>query len=108
MLLRLKNKNMKEYIKNKLLELGFIDIDFYNDISSIRIDEMDKDYLIELYQLRVKINTEKSNQEGIEFSNEYLRKLSECDGDKLLSILLKTNNNISKSFFSDREMSFFW
>lgn len=99
---------MKEHIKNKLLQLGLIDIDFYNDVVSIRIDEMAKDYLIELYQLRLKVNIEKNNQEGIEFAKEYLSKISECNGDKLLSILLKTNTNTSKSFFSDKELSLFW
>ncbi|WP_343687648.1 hypothetical protein [Chryseobacterium gleum] len=98
---------MEEYIKIKLLELGLIDVEFYNNIISVRIDEIDKDYLKELYQLRMNINIEKKNQEGADFSKEYLSKILASEGDKLLSIIIKTSNT-SKSFFSNKDMSFFW
>jgi hypothetical protein len=98
---------MRQTIIDKSIELGLIDKTDIPKIS-IFVDELDKSYLREVYQLRLEMNINKNNQEGIEFCNEYLHNIEQCKGEKLISILMRIDSIKKVSFFSDISLSVIW
>lgn len=94
----------KDRVLCKLSELGYI-----KDVNnvSLRVDEIEKVYLKETYQLRLTISEERSNEEAIKFCKKYLQNIEKCKGKKILSILIRTDDS-SRSYFSDENMEIIW
>ncbi|REC39954.1 MULTISPECIES: hypothetical protein [Chryseobacterium] len=91
-------------IKKQLLEKGLIQ----NSSTDLRIDILDKQYLIGIYQLRLENSIEMMNQSGIDFCRYYLKNLQKSRGNNILSISFRKNNGEMKSFFSDEYLHIIW
>jgi len=94
----------KTLIKEKLIEKGLLQ----NNSTDLRIDILEKKYLLNLYQLRLENSIEMLNQSGIDFCHYYLRNLQKSQGNNILSISFKNYNGKVKNFFSDEDLQVIW